>query len=180
DCKYIALSYVWSESPSSTMPLSETMDMTELHEVPQVIKDCMDLAVSLGYRYVWCDRYCINQDDEEKKAAQIAQMDLIYAQAQITVIAAAPGDGLRGINGSQRRRQPGLRVNDWTVLSTLPHPAHTINASKWKTRGWTYQEGLLSVRRLIFGEHQVIFECNGISCAEASVYPLAKMLPEED
>ena len=45
---------------------------------------------------------------------------------------------------------------------------HAINASKWSTRGWTYQEAVLSRRRLVFTEHQVYFECNVMNCYESS------------
>jgi hypothetical protein len=42
------------------------------------------------------------------------------------------------------------------------------------TRGWTYQEGLLSKRRLIF-INKYFFECNGMHCAESFSLPLDKM-----
>jgi hypothetical protein len=36
------------------------------------------------------------------------------------------------------------------------------------TRGWTYQEGLLSRRRIFFTEEQVYFECHGRHCFEST------------
>jgi hypothetical protein len=35
------------------------------------------------------------------------------------------------------------------------------------TRGWTYQEAILSLRRLFFTDEQVYFECDSMSCREA-------------
>lgn len=40
------------------------------------------------YRYLWVDRYCIDQDDVAEKKEQIAQMDRIYRGAELTIIAA--------------------------------------------------------------------------------------------
>lgn len=98
-------------------------------------------------------------------------MDQIYSQAQLTIIAAAPGDGLLGIRGSLRKPQPALMLGDWAILSTLRHPQISVEMSKWMTRGWTYQEGLISKRRLVFTEDQVFFECNGMSCTESISFP---------
>jgi hypothetical protein len=36
----------------------------------------------------------------------------------------------------------------------------TIHNSVWASRAWTYQEGYMSKRRLIFTDHQTIFLCN--------------------
>ncbi|KAF2434979.1 hypothetical protein EJ08DRAFT_722207 [Tothia fuscella] len=39
-------------------------------------------------------------------------------------------------------------------VSTLKSPACLIQKSKWNTRGWTYQEAILSQRRVVFTEQQ--------------------------
>ncbi|RDW87230.1 hypothetical protein BP5796_02924 [Coleophoma crateriformis] len=41
-----------------------------------------------------------------------------------------------------------------------------MNESKWGTRGWTFQEGLLSTRCLIFGGYEPIFCCRKVLCIE--------------
>ena len=42
-----------------------------------------------------------------------------------------------------------------------------LRESNWMTRGWTFQEGILSNRRLIFAREQVYFICNHMSCSES-------------
>lgn len=42
-----------------------------------------------------------------------------------------------------------------------------IQASKWATRGWTYQEARLSRRCLVFTEHQVYVVCRETTGSEA-------------
>lgn len=45
----------------------------------------------------------------------------------------------------------------------------SIKQSKWATRGWTYQEGCLSRRRLIFTEKEVLFLCNKLLVKETQL-----------
>jgi hypothetical protein len=45
---------------------------------------------------------------------------------------------------------------------TIPYPplGAFLENSKWNTRGWTYQEAILSTRKLVFTSFEVWFECN--------------------
>lgn len=42
-----------------------------------------------------------------------------------------------------------------------------MQGSKWNTRGWTYQEGLLARRRLVFTNDEVYFQCQSMDCLES-------------
>ena len=58
------------------------------------------------------------------------------------------------------------------MLVTLP-PVNEVETSKWNTRGWAYQEGLLARRRLVFTESQVYFQCTAMHYHESLSVPLA-------
>ncbi|KAK3389608.1 hypothetical protein B0H63DRAFT_507150 [Podospora didyma] len=59
------------------------------------------------------------------------------------------------------------------LLTSIPRePRFDIRDSVWGTRGWTYQEGILSRRRLIFTEHELSYECCGMVAREALELPL--------
>lgn len=123
----------------------------------------MRVTKELGLRYIWIDRYCINQDDDAEKQTQIQQMDLIYQNAFVTIIAAAgtePYFGLPGV-GASRNFQPTAWIRGTCLVSILPDPQQIIGASKWIQRAWTYQESFFSTRRLIFTMQQVYYECRG-------------------
>jgi hypothetical protein len=47
-----------------------------------------------------------------------------------------------------------------------------IKDSIWNSRGWTFQEALLSQRCLVFCANQVYFTCNGMTCRDAMDIPL--------
>ncbi|KAK3378967.1 heterokaryon incompatibility protein-domain-containing protein [Lasiosphaeria ovina] len=168
--RYVALSYVWGSAPNPLSHSSEPEVRGEtLGSLPRVIEDSIDVTVQLGLQHLWVDRYCIDQGDSEEKLQQIHQMDLVYANAELTLVAAAgtgPQFGLPGCNGTPRHSQSMAQVRGRLLVSTFPDPSFLLSQSTWATRGWTYQEGILSKRRLVFTEKQVLFDCNGTNLSE--------------
>ena len=59
-----------------------------------------------------------------------------------------------------------------TLVSTLRDPRISILNSVWWTRGWMYQEGIISRCRLVFTEEQVYWECDGMVTHESLHLPL--------
>ncbi|OHF03177.1 hypothetical protein CORC01_01561 [Colletotrichum orchidophilum] len=97
-------------------------------------------------------------------------MDLIYSNAELTIVAAAGEDEtyrLPGVSLTTCLEEYVLHPDDIAVIYTGPHPACYLELeSKWWTRGLTFQEGLLSRRRIIFSEHQAFFGCQKASWME--------------
>lgn len=168
--QYVALSYVWGstsedENPFGTLP----------GNLPDTIEDAIVVTRKLGFRYLWIDRYCINQNCPEERSMQVRKMDLIYRNCEVCIIAAAGQDPLYGLPGVGRRNrqpQPLGKVDGHFMISALGNPQSIIEQSRWFTRAWTYQEALLSRRRLVFTDQQVYFECHGMYCCEALNFPL--------
>ena len=170
DCEYIALSYVWGNRPEEPQNAIDVLGSL----APLVIEDAIMVATNLDVRYLWVDRYCIDQNSEDKDH-QIRNMDLIYRGAKLTIIAAAgedPSFGLPGVSSTKRTPQPMLQVKGNLLISSLPDPSAELSSSKWASRGWTYQEGLLSRRRLVFTRSQVLFQCMNMHCWETISTPL--------
>ncbi len=165
-CSYAALSYVWGKPPSE----SETSGSINGSKFSRTALDAICACKELGVSYLWVDQYCINQNDAAEKQEQISQMDIIYQQAEITIIAAAGSGataGLPGVNGTRRRTPSAATIENIRIMSSSPHPHHTIPATTWGSRGWTMQEAILSRRRLVFTEDQVYFECRAMNCQES-------------
>ena len=84
-----------------------------MSRAPKTITDTIALAVQLGISYIWVDRYCIPQDDEDRKRALISKMGLIYSCATLTVIAAAgenPESGLPGVETTKRKYATTIQI----------------------------------------------------------------------
>lgn len=166
---YVAMSYVWGNSNQpqlSSTVLGEWLQPGNLKNVPvpETIKDAIYLTAALGYRYLWVDSLCIVQDQPAMRHQQIAQMHLIYHNAVFTIIAAnasSCGEGLHGVSiGESRLIGRGLWNFTNTKIMKIPaEPRYILEASTWRTRGWTFQEELCSRRALIFLPNIVMFSC---------------------
>ncbi|KAH7559183.1 hypothetical protein BM1_04120 [Bipolaris maydis] len=104
--------------------------------LPKTIEDALKVTKELGLRYICIDRYCINQDDDVEKQIQIQQMDLIYQNAFITIVAAIGSDlhfGLPGI-GTSRNVQHTAWIKETCLVSILPDPQKIISTFEWMQR----------------------------------------------
>ncbi|KAL9108751.1 MAG: hypothetical protein Q9227_006547 [Pyrenula ochraceoflavens] len=169
-CEYIALSYVWGATPETYSKGLKT------GHCPQLIEDAINVTGRLGFRYLWVDRYCIDQEYENDKHHQIRNMNQIYANAEATLVASAgetPSAGLPGVGKTPRIPQESAVVGDYLLRPVIPSICsyNLVSDSKWATRAWTYQEAVLSRRRLIFTQRQVLFECGLVNCQEQLYEP---------
>ncbi|KAH8691708.1 heterokaryon incompatibility protein-domain-containing protein [Phaeosphaeriaceae sp. PMI808] len=176
ESQYLALSYIWGKSihkmPSSKESGRYSSTLPSL--LPDVIEDAITVTLALGFRYLWVDKYCIDQNNPAKHE-ELQLMDAIYRCSELTIVAAAGENesaGLPGVNATPRRTQPLMEHGNIRLISTMAHPQHSIKKSKWMTRGWTLQEGILARRRLVFTHEQVYFECNAMNCFESLQMPL--------
>jgi hypothetical protein len=101
-------------------------------------------------------------------------MNRIYEGDKATIIAAPAKDsspGLPGVSRPGNSQQPAEWIGDYTLASSLPHVSIPVAASVWVTRGWTYQEAILSRRCLCFIDQQVYFLCKNMSSCESITVP---------
>jgi hypothetical protein len=80
--------------------------------------------------------------------------------AELTIIASAGVDPTHGLPGvSQKRRSPlSFTVGD-RIFAVFGSAISAVNIPRWNSRGWTYQEALLSRRRVVFTDTQVYMQC---------------------
>ncbi|KAI0548221.1 HET-domain-containing protein [Xylaria curta] len=166
--RYVALSYIWGNAggTEATREIMGTLQQpgalsTQSGQVivPKTIKHAMVLVNLLGESYLWVDRFCICQDDLESKHVQLASMGHIFERAHFTIIAANGWDanqGLRGIKGfTEPRNVSSQLLSGREYMSRIDH-----TRTPWYSRGWTYQEMLLSPRKLFFLYGYIMWECS--------------------
>ncbi|KAG1776011.1 heterokaryon incompatibility protein-domain-containing protein [Suillus placidus] len=168
-CRYVALSYVWGGigaeywTTKDNIVERSTPGGLNTANLPETITDSILFVRHLGERYIWIDALCIIQDDSQDKFSQIHTMDLVYGLSYLTIIAAGgttARDPLPGYRPRTRTLQQHIEVVQGLHLyAALPRLDEALALSTWNTRCWTYQEQVLSRRRIYFTEQQVYFEC---------------------
>lgn len=167
---YAALSYQWGmdQKLKLTVENKERLSTPGYLSSPQgqpsrTIVDAIAATKRLNHCYLWVDALCIIQDSVEDKVLSLGVMDQIYHDADITIVAAAGQNaehGLPGVSIARTERQMIANIQGITVSNMLEAAAGAITFSRWNTRGWTYQERLLSPRLLTFTDSQVYYHCD--------------------
>ncbi|KAJ3477243.1 hypothetical protein NLG97_g8889 [Lecanicillium saksenae] len=172
DYEYVTISYALGDSE-----LESFDDGAELPDtLPALFEDSLSLAVSLGYRYVWIDHYCLPL--RENKLERRQQLDLVgevFAGSALTLIVAAGdgvSDGIPGVSVPRDQDQLSLLNESGLFTTSLLRPDVEVAASRWANNAWTLQEGLLARRRLVLTPSQAYFQCGALHCHESISIPL--------
>jgi hypothetical protein len=121
----------------------------------------MQLVEAVGERYLWVDALCIAQDNKKEWMPTLKSMDKIYEEAAFTIIAASGTNADAGLQGV---RPASRNFNSITgVLDGIPliqgKKILDLGSTPWAKRGWTFQETILSRKRLIFANDRVFYRC---------------------
>jgi hypothetical protein len=170
--RFVALSYMWSvhEQGKDLQLVQSNVDQLSqpgglvLQQLPNTISDAVLLCRDLGEQWLWVDRFCIVQDDAITKGTQINAMDIIYGMAVFTLVAAVDPAKATGLPGVRGRPRASFLENDTRLFhAEAPHIDLnffvTVDGSTWNTRGWTFQERVLSKRCIYITNYQAYFTC---------------------
>ncbi|KAN0096735.1 HET domain containing protein [Hyaloscypha variabilis] len=176
---YVALSYVWGVVPMLKTTIANLHSLQQpgvlAHaiaklQIPLTIVNAIYITQKLGMRYLWVDALCIVQDDDTIRDYQIQNMGSIFANGSLTVIAAEGEHSNHGISGIRDLSHPRQLTQDIFALPNGIRVCHVPSvynmATKWDTRGWTYQEEFFSSRSLIFGRSRVSWKCRNSELRE--------------
>lgn len=179
--EYAVMSYCWGESTSST--LTTTMDNFAAHlrkiplaKMPATCRDAILVTRALGLKWLWIDAFCIIQGNNADWHSEAAEMAGVYGNAFVTIIPLRSHSSHDGFLDQLKRpavpRVPfkssidpsiegysNIRISpdDWDLHLTLERE---LCSSKWQSRGWTYQEDTMSLRKLYFGKTDIYFRCS--------------------
>ncbi|KAH7258565.1 heterokaryon incompatibility protein-domain-containing protein [Fusarium solani] len=178
DQQYAALSYCWGTPEEAEMQfitlrcnLQNRYSGFKLSEVSPVIKDAVVVCRAFGVRYLWVDAVCIIQDDDYDWEQESALMAMIFRDAYFVIATPASdscNEGFLSLTKPfihlpfQSKLKPGIQG----PYRLVPIPNHENStdqatfarlavedyfASRWRTRGWIYQEKVTAQRILLFG-----------------------------
>lgn len=171
-------------------------------DLPQTFKDAIVVTRALGLDFVWIDSICIIQDSIDDWKAESATMAHVYTNAHVMIAADAADDSSAGFLQAPSRQAPtrcsaqyeysphGSKQNGDSSRSGLIYvrkrgflaeelpfhcwgsPGETSGRSKLSTRGWVFQERLLSPRAIHFSTNEIAWECRSLCDCECSATSL--------
>ncbi|KAK0710605.1 heterokaryon incompatibility protein-domain-containing protein [Lasiosphaeris hirsuta] len=175
---FVCLSYVWGRAPVFKTLRGNVGQMkkpgslvSHQNSFPRSIRDAISVTRILGERFLWVDSICIVQDDDGDKEKQISVMDQVYQAASMTLVIAGGDSASSGIGGLEdgsrcAKQNTAGYSHDLTLVQLLPNCNQAIERTVWNSRGWTYQERLLSNRCLFFINDTVYFQCHRATWGE--------------
>ncbi|KLU81001.1 hypothetical protein MAPG_00096 [Magnaporthiopsis poae ATCC 64411] len=174
--QYATLSYCWgaaTQLTTNTANLQSHLRSIDPSSLSKTISDAIQVCRSIGMPYLWVDALCIVQDDETDKRNQIRDMGRIYKLATFSIVAASAEKAADGFLSSRLNDDSPPSWSDCTKISVLVGSGKTttawlvntwdyqlqITANRVFSRGWTFQEWLLSPRAVVFDSCQVSLYC---------------------
>jgi hypothetical protein len=175
--QYACLSHRWDEAVhkcrTTTDNLSKNMDFLDLGDLPKNFQDAVFIVGHLDIQYLWIDSLCIIQNGDGGKdlLKELAKMGSIYQNARLTIAAVSSPNSADGCfindkwpdicllisDGAQETHLIGARI-----LDRKGQPVSTEDVNEHfplLTRGWVFQERLLSTRFLQCNYGELAFEC---------------------
>jgi hypothetical protein len=149
-------------------------------EAPKTLREAMDFTRELGVSYIWIDALCIVQNDAKDWEVEAAKMKTIYEQALLTLSATSSPDVEVGCFLPRSKpayplSMPGVYVRSscLTTHASLFRYAQDGNGIDFTpyaamSRGWIFQERLLSPRILYSAHDELIWECRACITCECS------------
>jgi hypothetical protein len=167
--RFLTLSYVWGKA---ALEMTTTANRAARGQqgaflklnLPRLISDAMLLVSQLGERYLWVDCLCIEQDNLSQKLSQISQMDVIYSQSLLTLVALSSEDAGSCLPGVRPGTRSFFRAQEYAfdrdIYALYPRLLELSEATVYESRGWTFQERLLSRRCLFLTECDMYYTCH--------------------
>ncbi|KAI8721652.1 HET domain-containing protein [Fusarium sp. LHS14.1] len=175
--KYTALSYVWgavthfrlTKANRPVLLMSGSLKKVS-DRIPATIRDAIAVVKRLGCRYLWVDALCLIQNDADDLSQGVDAMDLIYERAWLTIVAACGHDANARLPGAQdATRKPSINarhVVPGIAMGVMVGLDDRLGRSMYDTRGWTFQERLLSRRAIYFVDDHLFYRCRRTAQAE--------------
>jgi hypothetical protein len=177
---YVTLSYCWGDSnpfQTTTKNIKQRKAGMHLKEMPQTFQDAIAITRAFNVRYLWIDALCIVQDSFKDWEAHSARMCSVYLHSLFTIANVhgknpnvgcfAARNGMKNHPYRIRRPEPGGELSTWIATIQKPFRSQNPSANPLLSRGWVYQEQLLSPRVLYYNDDGISWHCISSKATES-------------
>lgn len=176
--KYLTLSHRWGKPEPTKLTwenMAEFSRQIPTSDLSKVFKDAIQVTRCLGFRYLWIDSICINQDNPVEKALEISRMVSIYRCSQLNLSATSDSglifqrDPKSVLPILRKKRHPDSRTSedygDFLMVSAGPWETN-VDLGSLNERAWVLQERMLAPRVLHCCYNMVYWECPCLRSSE--------------
>lgn len=169
---YLALSHCWGPVSTPTLKLTDqNFDRLvrgfESTELPATFRDAVSICKALGLRYLWIDSLCIIQGNAEDWKKEASAMADVYGNAVCTIAAESSTSTQSGCFAARNQlhgQQLAWKDKEGKVFAIR---GVKVKQSNLHTRGWVFQERLLSPRTLSFTSTGIAWHCRRTTADES-------------
>ncbi|KAI0376760.1 heterokaryon incompatibility protein-domain-containing protein [Hypomontagnella monticulosa] len=189
DLRYLILSYCWGRGNDSakTTPANyqRRLKQIEVSDLPNTIRDAVELTRRMNIRYLWVDAICIIQRDDQSDGSgdwldEAPRMGEYYSNALCCICASRASDSEEGFLTERRVARFGWRPMHIPQSGVLNETSDNKNGKYFRLdglersltkeldeeplmrRAWCLQEWMLSPRKLHWTKNGLFWECNGV------------------
>jgi hypothetical protein len=188
ESRYVALSYCWGPTPKHRILTAQSYENLTTTGIPitdleATFADATRIVIQLGLKYLWIDALCIIQDShgQEDRIYHVGQLKDIYGSCFLNIAAAHADNASIGCF-SERPLGATTPVSipapvfdarqipipeETSTTRVYPPRFHRLSAFKLSSRGWVFQERLLSPRTVHYDVYEVYWECNAMLASGA-------------
>ncbi|CAI6333809.1 unnamed protein product [Periconia digitata] len=178
---YATLSHCWGKTRFLVLlPDNEALLMGKgisTSELALNFRESIEVARSIGMKYIWIDSLCIMQGPRGDFVEQGQFMHKVYRSSYCNIVAADSADSEGGLF---RERNPSdivpatyeaddesrFEKGTWRILDENLWNKELLGSPIY-TRAWVFQERMLSPRLLHFTKSQIFWDCSTLSACEA-------------
>lgn len=184
---YACLSHCWGKHQIITTTRSNFnhhQDEIPWDDLSTTFQDAIEFCLRLGLEFIWIDSLCIVQDDADEWEQEAVKMATYYTNAHVTLAATAAPDGTVGLfpephaedqplllEGTNERGEQYHLVARTSINHVFEDEQDALAGFPLMTRGWVYQEHILSRRFLHFGRRELMWECHSATHCQCGVIP---------
>lgn len=165
--KYVCFSYVWGNSSSKSLIKYNVDWNTTMNNINRLDDMCV---IGLNYAlYAWIDVLCIDQNNDEEKIIEIANMKFIYQQCILCIgFLSDLCDNIfieinNNINNMINIGKECIKNNDpfyennekAVIMIKTGKILNNLVKSTWFTRVWTLQEWLLPNKMVLINNKKL-------------------------
>jgi hypothetical protein len=186
EARYAALSHCWgTHQPIKTTSttIAQMKASISWEGLSKVFQDAIAVARQLGLQWIWVDSLCIIQDSKADWEIESSKMCNYYENAYITISASSSENGTAPFLRERERHwwpEKFTFVCDDGTESYVMARRHQGSSmaqmledlGPLASRGWVWQENVLSSRILHYTQAELIWECKSEIVSEDGARPL--------